>query len=168
MKTGDGVLYRPTVHYAYHPCDDAVLSLHELAGKNWHMQDSQRLMMDEIKSGIDELGVLLMGHERGAYWFGSRLSIDEARRLVPYNNATSLQVTVAVLAGMVWALENPRAGLVEPEELDHDRIMAIARPYLGEVVGVYSDWTPLLDRGLLFPEPVERGCPWQFQNFRVS
>jgi homospermidine synthase len=27
------VQYRPTVNYAYHPCDDAVLSLHELAGK---------------------------------------------------------------------------------------------------------------------------------------
>jgi len=168
VRNGSGVLYRPTVHYAYHPCDDAVLSLHELAGKNWHMQGSQRLMMDEIKSGIDELGVLLMGHDRGAYWFGSRLSIDEARRLVPHNNATSLQVTVSVLAGMVWAIENPRAGLVEPEELDHDRIMAIARPYLGEVVGVYSDWTPLVDRGVLFPERIEQGCPWQFQNFRVS
>ena len=42
------VRYRPTVHYAYHPCDDAVLSLHELAGKNWQMQDEKRLMMDEI------------------------------------------------------------------------------------------------------------------------
>ena len=74
--------YRPTVHYAYHPCDDAVLSLHELAGKNWHLQPVQRLMMHEIRDGIDELGVLLMGHARGAYWYGSRLSIDEARRLV--------------------------------------------------------------------------------------
>jgi homospermidine synthase len=168
VHNGRGVLYRPTVHYAYHPCDDAVLSLHELAGKNWRLQDVRRLMMDEITSGIDELGVLLMGHARGAYWFGSRLSIDEARRLVPYNNATSLQVTIAVLAGMVWAIENPRAGLVEPEDLDHERIMAIARPYLGEVVGVYSDWNPLVGRGVLFPELIEQDCPWQFQNFRVS
>ncbi|HEX3993463.1 MAG TPA: saccharopine dehydrogenase NADP-binding domain-containing protein, partial [Acetobacteraceae bacterium] len=89
------VKYRPTVHYAYHPCDDAVLSLHELAGKNWRMQPAQRLLMHEITDGIDELGVLLMGHSRGAYWYGSRLSIDEARRLVPHNNATSLQVTAA-------------------------------------------------------------------------
>ena len=41
-------VYRPTVHYAYHPCDDAVLCLHELAGKNWQQQAEQRLMMDEI------------------------------------------------------------------------------------------------------------------------
>ena len=52
-----------------------------------------------------------------------------------------------MLGGMVWAMENPRAGIVEADEIDHARILEIARPYLGELVGVYSDWTPLLDRG---------------------
>ncbi len=33
--------------------------------------------------------------------------------------------------------------MVEPEDLDFARILDIARPYLGEVVGVYGDWTPL-------------------------
>ncbi|RYJ01132.1 MAG: homospermidine synthase [Acetobacteraceae bacterium] len=161
------VAYRPTAHYAYHPCDDAVLSVHELAGKNWAMQPKQRLMMHEITGGIDELGVLLMGHAKGAYWFGSRLGIAEARALAPHNNATSLQVTAAVLAGMVWAMENPRAGVVEADELDHARCMEIMRPYLGEVVGEYSDWTPLQDRGTLFAEALVTDDPWQFQNFRV-
>jgi len=160
--------YRPTVHYAYHPCDGAVLSLHELAGKNWFLQDDKRLLMDEIDEGIDELGVLLMGHAGGAYWFGSRLSIGESRRLAPYNNATSLQVTATVLGGMVWALENPDRSIVEPDEMDHDRIIAIARPYLGDLVGAYSGWTPLADRERLFPEDLDRADPWQFKNFRVT
>ena len=160
--------WRPTVHYAYHPCDDAVLSLHELAGKNWRMQSRQRLMMDEITHGIDELGVLLMGHARGAYWYGSQLSIAQARQLVPHNNATSLQVTAAVLAGMVWAIENPRAGVLEADALDHVRIMDICRPYLGDVVGAYTHWTPLADRGRLFPEDVDTDDPWQFRNVRVT
>lgn len=161
------VLHRPTCHYAYHPCDDAVLSVHELAGKTWRMQDSQRLMMEEITSGMDELGVLLMGHAKGAYWYGSRLTIEEARALVPHNNATSLQVCVAVLAGLVFAIENPNAGVVEADELDHARALQICLPYLGEMAGVYSDWTPLQDRGRLFPEAVDAADPWQFRNFRV-
>ncbi|MBI1206705.1 MAG: homospermidine synthase [Azospirillum sp.] len=160
--------YRPTVHYAYHPCDDAVMSVHELAGKNWHQQPVQRLMMDEIVSGIDELGVLLAGHAKGAYWYGSQLSIAESRELVPHNNATSLQVTVAVLAGMVWAIENPACGVVEPDELDFQRILEICRPYLGPVVGAYTDWTPLDDRSRLFPEPLDPSDPWQFGNIRVG
>src|SRR5207302_7398339 len=153
--------YRPTCHYAYHPCDDAVLSLHELAGKNWQLQSRKRLMMDEITEGIDELGVLLMGPQKGAYWYGSRLSIAEARRVAPHNNATSLQVTAAVLGGVIWALENPRAGVVEPEEMDFRRVLDIAAPYLGEVVGVYGDWTPLMGRESLFSEELDRVDPWQ-------
>ncbi len=168
VREGGALRYRPTVHYAYHPCDGAVLSLHEFAGKNWQLQPRKRLIMEEISDGIDELGVLLMGHAKGAYWYGSRLSIDEARRLVPYNNATSLQVTAAVLAGVVWALENPRASIVEPDEIDHRRILEICRPHLGELVGAYSDWTPLQDRGRLFPEDLDLADPWQFKNFRVT
>jgi homospermidine synthase len=166
--TEDGAIaYRPTVHYAYHPCDDAIVSLHELAGKNWIMQANQRLLMDEIVRGTDELGVLLMGHQRGAYWYGSRLSIEEARSLAPHNNATSLQVTVAVLGGIIWAMENPHRGVVEPDQIDHERIMHIARPYLGMVVGAYSDWMPLQNRGGLFKEVLDTSDPWQFGNFRV-
>jgi len=168
LQDGGTVRYRPTVHYAYHPCDDAVLSLHELAGKNWSMQAQQRLMMREITSGIDELGVLLMGHARGAYWYGSRLSIEQARALAPHNNATSLQVTAAVLGGMIWAIENPQAGVVEADQLDHARVLEVAGPYLGDVVGAYSNWTPLEDRGGLFAETVDNACPWQFANFRVA
>src|SRR3954452_4824246 len=118
---GGAVQYRPTVYYAYHPCDDAVLSVHEMAGRNWQQQSRQRLMMDEIRSGVDELGVLLMGHARGAYWYGSRLSIEQARALVPHNNATGLQVTAAVLGGLVWAIEIPNAGVVEADHLVHER-----------------------------------------------
>jgi homospermidine synthase len=167
LKEGDTVRSRPTCHYAYHPCDDAVLSLHEFAGKGWRLQDRKRLMMEEIATGIDELGVLLMGPPKGVYWFGSCLTIAEARRVAPHNNATSLQVTAAVLAGMVWAIEHPREGIVEPEEMDFERVLEIARPYLGEVVGVYGDWTPLKDRERLFPEDLDREDPWQFKNVRV-
>src|SRR3954468_17178914 len=167
IRDGDTVRHRPTCHYAYHPCDDAVLSLHELAGKNWHLQTRKRLMMDEITGGIDELGVLLLGPRKGVYWYGSRLSIEEARRVTPHNNATSLQVTAAVLAGIVWAIEHPRRGIVEPDEMDFARILDICRPYLGEVVGVYGDWTPLHDRERLFPEDLDRDDPWQFKNIRV-
>jgi homospermidine synthase len=167
LRDGERVRYRPTCHYAYHPCDDAVLSLHELAGKNWQLQTRKRLIVDEIAAGIDELGVLLMGQRGGVYWYGSRLSIEEARRVAPHNNATSLQVTAAVLAGIVWAIENPRRGIVEPDEMDYARVLEIAGPYLGEIVGVWGDWTPLQDREQLFPEDLDRDDPFQFKNIRV-
>ena len=167
VREGAQVVYRPTCHYAYHPCDSAVVSVHEFAGRNWQLQDSKRILMHDITSGIDELGVLLAGHKKNAYWYGSQLSIDEARKLAPYNNATSLQVTVAVLSGMVWAMENPNAGMVEPDEMDFRRNLEICSPYLGTVTGEYTDWTPLSDRERLFPEDLDKTDPWQFKNVRV-
>lgn len=167
LREGNAVTYRPTVHYAYHPCDGAVLSLHEMAGQGFELQQRKRLIVDEVTDGRDELGVLLAGHAKNAFWYGSQLSIEEARALVPHNNATSLQVTVAVLAGLIWALENPRRGVVEPEELDHVRIMELAEPYLGTLHGEYGDWTPLWRRGALFAEDLDEEDPWQFKNVRV-
>jgi homospermidine synthase len=160
-------VYRPTSHYAYHPSDNAVLSIHEFAGRNWRLQDKKRIMLDDITDGIDELGVLLAGHKKNAYWYGSQLSIQEARKLVPHNSATSLQVTVAVLSGVIWAMENPRRGIVEPDEMDFERNLAICMPYLGTVVGEYTSWTPLDQRGELFGEDLDPTDPWQFKNIRV-
>lgn len=167
LREHDAVVYRPTVHYAYHPCDDALLSLHELAGRHWQPQTARRILRDEIDTGMDELGVLLMGNERGVYWYGSRLTIEQARQLAPCNNATSLQVVAGILGGITWVLRNPLAGIVEPEDIDHRLVMAIASPYLGELAGVYGEWNPLRGRSELYREELDRDDPWQFINMRV-
>jgi homospermidine synthase len=168
VKEGNSVLYRPTVHYSYHPCSDAILSIHEFLGNNFLQQPSQRILMNEIEQGLDELGVLLMGHKKSAYWYGSRLSIEEARKLASYNNATSLQVAAGVLGGLMWTLQNPNQGILEPEELDFEFVLKMAAPYLGTMIGEYSNWTPLQDRGQLFSEDLDYSDPWQFKNFLVA
>ena len=166
-ETG-GAVYRPTVHYAYHPCDAAVSSMHELAGRNFVPQERQRIITDEVVDGVDELGVLLMGNELGSLWYGSNLSIDQARGAVPHNNATSLQVVAVVLAGMLWAIDNPRCGILEADEMPYDAILDVSVPYLGTMVSAWTDWTPLEGRGRLFAEEVDSSDAWQFKNFRVS
>lgn len=160
--------YRPTVHYAYHPADDAVVSLHELFGNEGKPQAIYHILdEDEIVDGIDELGVLLYGHAKNAYWYGSQLSIEETRDIAPYQNATGLQVTSAVIAGMVWAIENPNAGIVEADELDYKRCLEVQLPYLGPVKGYYTDWTPLEGRPGFFAEDLDESDPWQFKNVLV-
>jgi homospermidine synthase len=169
VRDGSGqAVYRPTCHYAYHPANDAVLSLHEMFGQAGRMQEKHHILgEDEIEDGIDELGVLLFGHGKNAYWYGSQLSVEETRRIAPYQNATGLQVTSAVLAGMVWALENPTAGIVEADEMDYRRCLEVQLPYLGPVVGVYTDWTPLDNRPGFFAEDIDTSDAWQFRNILV-
>ncbi len=168
VHDGKKVSYRPTCHYAYHPANVAVLSLHELFGSAGKVQEALHVLDEsELQDGIDELGVLLYGHKKNAYWYGSQLSVEEARELAPYQNATGLQVTSAVLAGMVWALENPEAGIVETDEMDYERCLEIQLPYLGPVKGYYTDWTPLEGRPGFYKEDIDTKDPWQFRNILV-
>ena len=162
------VTYRPTCHYAYHPCNDAILSLHEMFGAAGKPQSVHHVLDEnELVDGVDELGVLLYGHDLNAYWYGSQLSLAQARKLAPNQNATGMQVTSAVLAGMVWALENPDKGIVEADEMDYRRCLEVQMPYLGPVKGYYTDWTPLDNRPGLFREDIDTKDPWQFRNILV-
>jgi homospermidine synthase len=165
-------LYRPTVHYAYCPCDAAINSLHELEMRQFKLQERQRIMNDEIVSGRDELGILLMGHDFKSWWCGSLLDIDETRRLVPGQNATTLQVAISVVAAAVWMIKNPWKGFCLPDDVDHEDILETSIPYLKPFISEPVDWTPLKHLNTKFtkydvPRPKEEDV-WQFTSFLVD
>jgi homospermidine synthase len=165
-------VYRPTVHYAYCPADCAIVSLHELRGRDYELQPRIRIMTDEITGGADILGALVMGHPYQSWWCGSDLDIDESRRLVPHQNATTMQVAISVVAASMWMLANPRRGVCVPDDLPHDFILDISKPYLGAFVSVASDWTPLKHYTNVFEgfnrPHVDTSDPWQFKNFLIT
>jgi homospermidine synthase len=169
---GGKATYRPTVHYAYCPCDTAIASLHELRGVDYKLQPRIRIMTDEITSGADILGALVMGHPYQSWWCGSDLSIEESRRLVPHQNATTMQVAISVVAACMWMLENPRQGVRVPDDLPHDFILNISKPYLGAFLSLPSDWNPLqhytnVFHGFNRPQ-IDPSDPWQFKNFLIA
>ncbi|MEZ4669104.1 MAG: saccharopine dehydrogenase NADP-binding domain-containing protein [Anaerolineae bacterium] len=169
---GDIPLYRPTVHYAYMPTDAAIASLYELRMLNYELQYEHRIMNNDIVSGKDELGVLLLGHELNGWWVGSQLDIHEARSLAPGQNATTLQVAASVLGALFWMIYNPRMGVCVPDQLPHRQILEVANPYLGPCPSVRTDWTPLKNRFDPFenfgkPRPSEDDM-WQFETFLIS
>jgi homospermidine synthase len=172
VKEKEKPVYRPTVHYAYCPCDAAVASLTELRGNNYKLQSRQRIMTDEITTGSDALGALLMGHPFTSWWIGSDLSIEESRRLLPHQNATTMQVAISVVAAVTWMIQNPERGVVFPEDLPHDFVLDLARPYLGRFISTPSDWTPLKDLPRTFEKysspDFDFSDPWQFKNFLVK
>jgi homospermidine synthase len=169
---GGKAVYRPTVHYAYCPCDGAIASLNELRGYDYQLQPRYRIMNDEITSGADILGALLMGHAYNSWWIGSDLSIEESRRLVPHQNATTMQVAISVVAAVAWMIENPSRGVVVPDDLPHEYVLKISKPYLGNWISTPSDWTPLKHYTNFFSNhnnpSIDRSDPWQFKNFLVT
>jgi homospermidine synthase len=146
------VIYRPTVYYAYVPCEKARQSLTqwEISGRSPPTKHSL-ISYRSIRSGQDELGVLLCT-QAGSFWYGSTLDINEAHQLLPFNSATSLQVVAGILGAIVWMIENPNEGVVEAEQMDHVRVMDVARPLLGKVQGTHTNWRPNHSGSLRFEE----------------
>ena len=173
LNGDDGTpVYRPTVHYAYCPCDAAIASLHELRMRDYKAPQRCRIMSKEIVSGRDEMGCLLMGHDHKAWWTGSLLDIEETRRLAPGQNATTLQVAAGVLGALFWIIRNPKKGVRLPDQLPHDEIMEVALPYLGPVVSQPVDWLPPASRAKVAAHPGRYSSSdtelWQFDQFRAS
>ncbi len=169
---GGKAVYRPTVHYAYCPSDSAIASLSELRGYDYALQPNLRILNDEITSGSDILGALIMGHPYNSWWVGSDLSIEESRRLVPHQNATTMQVAISVVAAVLWMVQNPDRGVVVPDDLPHEFVLKVAKPYLGKWISKASPWTPLAHytnafQGFNNPQ-VDTSDPWQFKNFLIT
>jgi len=165
FTTEDGK-FRPSVYYVYQPCDPAITSIHEMRGHELEMQDKQRIIKDDIVSGIDELGVLLIGDDF-CFWHGSQMSIEDARKLVEGESATSLQVAGSLLGAIVWMIKNPKEGYTEPESIPFEQILEIGDRYWSPLAQKYSNWIPNQDTNSLFYREYDESNPCKFENFRV-
>jgi homospermidine synthase len=184
------------MYFVYCPCDDAVNSMREVEMRGFKLAGMpQRIMTDEIVSGKDKLGILLLGHDykvphsffldssavviaivivyikiNQAWWTGSLLSIDRARELAPHQNATSLQVAAGAIGGLLWAIKHPREGVLLPEQLPWKEVVDAIEVYLGEMRSGPVDWDPLSTRVDLYNgwnDEVTDTDLWQFCNFMV-
>ncbi len=166
---GPTPIYRPTVHYAYCPSDAAWASFVELEGQQYPYPENQRIMNDDIVSGRDELGVLVMGHPFKSWWTGMRTTVDEARAVAPHQNATTVQVAASILGALDWVLRSDSVGVRVPDELPFQQVLDVATPYVGTTWSGPIDWDPLTTRSDWFDtwsaRFFDRDDPWQFTNF---
>ena len=169
LRRRNKLIYRPTVHYAYLPANETMSSLHDLRCRGYELPMKKRIMNDEITTGTDTLGALITGHVYNSWWTGSILSIEEARKLVPHQNATTIQVAIGVVSAIKWMINNPNKGLCFPEDLPYRDILSMARPYLGKFVSQPISWTPLANYQVFFKDNPEARLNekdmWQFKNF---
>jgi len=116
--------------------------------------------------------VLLMGHDFKSWWCGSLLDIHTTRKLVPHQEATTLQVACSVVGAALWMIQNPKEGYCLPDDLDHEFILDFATPYIVPFVSIPSDWTPLKNLNKKYLKfgaqaPKEKDL-WQFTTFLME
>lgn len=155
--------YRPTVFYVYLPSQAAYESLQESQKNNYKLHDNVRIVNNEISHGIDELGVLLLGHHLNGWWVGSELSIERTRELAPGQNATTLQVAAGLFGALCWMFENPNKGFNMPDDLPYDYIIDKTKPFLGNFSSRHVTWQPQKMKQLEDQEAL-----WQFEHFLVN
>ncbi|AGE50256.1 homospermidine synthase [Acanthocystis turfacea Chlorella virus Canal-1] len=167
VTKGGKAVYRPTVHYAYQLPDVAIASLVEYQAYGMpDMITNERVIKDEIESGADTLGAFLMSPDFGKWWCGSKLTIEESRRLIPHQNATIVQVSPSILAGMIYMIQHPDKAPVFPEDLPEDYVMnGFIKPYLGEWISQPVKWEP---EGKTMLPKYKKEKNLVFQKFLVS
>ena len=160
------VRYRPTAYYAYCPSPETQRSVKRWIASSYQKVSKRRVLREELNDGCDELGVLMV-FDGGCYWYGSTLTLREARTLVPGNNATTLQVVAGILGAVQWMRKNPRRGVVEAEDMDHEVVLEVAKPFLGKVHGVLAQWQPADKSDLQFADFLADGPESSAQNVRA-
>lgn len=119
--------YSPIVYYSYRPCIHAIKSI---VDKDFRVG---KVLKNELAGGSDALGVLIQMKTGEQYWYGSVVSLEFAREVLPENNATSLQVVAGIIGAMRYMVQYPSLGVIEAEDIPHKQILADAVKIIGEL-----------------------------------
>jgi len=122
----------PAVIFVYQPCPTACYGVLDAAGKNWKFPEKTGLLTNEIVSGTDSVGIFIM-RKRGipCIWYGSELSIHEARKFSHESNATEVQVAAGIYGALAWMMAESPKGIFTPEDLPYDFVLSKAKTFLG-------------------------------------
>ncbi len=142
IKENGKIIYRPTTIFVYNPNHHAKKSLNELKDRDYLVHENHKIMNEDILSGADTLGCLLLSENKNCWWTGTKLSIEETNKILPSQNATVMQVSAGVISALKYMIENPNKGICFPEQLDHTDILKYAKNYLGEFISKKVNWVP--------------------------
>ena len=128
--------YSPSVFYVYQPSSLALESLDCLRKADYHPPPPERcyaMQNDDVISGFDSVGTLLLFKNGKSHWTGSVVSVEFSRGLgFKHSNPTIVQVGAGVWGAMKWIEKHKKEGYTEPEDLDYKQILTYAMPYLGK------------------------------------
>lgn len=121
------LIYKPTSFFVYRPCEVALESLFAAYKNNFIGTKEHLISLSEIAKGGEAVGVVLEGKNFKTRYFGNKLEVP-----LTHETPTILQVSASAFAAFRYMLEYPEQGFLFPEELDDEKLLAYAKPYLKE------------------------------------
>ena len=161
-------IYHPSQYYVYSPSRVALESIQEVKENGYKMLENQKALRgNEIKSGQDAVGALLIFKNDPvklfleqketkpvSFWSGTILSIEQTRKLgLKYAGPTVLQVAISLHSAVNWMIENPKKGILFPENLPFSEILKNSEKYLGTI---FTDWVPYYPKSTNFSEFLQK------------
>lgn len=136
--------YRPSTYYVYDSSKISQDSLEKLKERNYNMQPNFHVLnSNEIISGFDSVGVLLLFKDKKSFWFGSIVTNDYVKKISTNINATTIQVAAGVIGGIHWILGNKNMGVCFPEAINnHQEFITFVKPLLGHIYCGFVDYKP--------------------------
>ncbi|MEE0686369.1 MAG: hypothetical protein UEA60_06915, partial [Lachnospiraceae bacterium] len=157
------VIYRPTVMFVYQPCEYAVkyldsakvneypnvdptkpLDCEDVNGKSivhgYEYPDTWEIVYREnIESGTEYVGVLLIGDSFDPVWVGNRVEIPflyKGSKDSYWQTPTITPVAMSALSAVVWMINNrDKGGIYFPDDImDYKSIIKLAEKYISKTI----------------------------------
>jgi homospermidine synthase len=129
--------YVPKISYVYSSCPISQIGLENVKADNYREPENKKVFYQQDitnKDSIDSMGALLQFKDGRRWWVGSVLSNNQVMGILGRNcrsNATQLQVSAAVLAGIEWLMRHRHADTITAEEVPFNSIINRAKKYWG-------------------------------------
>lgn len=129
--------YCPRISYVYSCCPISNIGLNEMQ-KNKYKEPKNKYVFTQKditnKDSFDSMGATLIFKDGCRWWCGTVLDNNETMRIMGkgcYTNATQLQVSISVLAGIEWLMKHKHEDTITSEEIPFSYIINRCRPYWG-------------------------------------
>ena len=163
FKNNNDVIYRPSVMFLYSPCEYAKNYFKNSKLNNYpnpdpdKPQDSENtnepiivrgykypnnaeiVYQENINSGTEYVGVLLLGDNFNPVWVGNRIEpkfLYKNKKDSYWQTPTITPVAMSALAAVSWMLKNKESGgIYFPDEIiDYKYILKIAEKYISKTI----------------------------------
>ena len=159
VKSGEEVIYRPTVIFLYSPCDFAVKYLKSARVNDYSNEDIDKpqnienniirgfeypkraeiIYKEQIKDGTEYVGVLLLGSKFNPVWVGNRIKknfLYKDKKTSFWQTPTITPVAMSALAASCWMIKSKnRGGIYFPDDInEYKEIINFAEKYISKTI----------------------------------